>query len=111
MKMMCCVQCNNVDEDLAMKIAIHRVFEKTHHQYCRFHVTHTWRHELDSVTSLHRFMEKMLEALKHMDHMDAEESHCSQDVIGYLLLVFLNAAVFTCIYIMFVISGAIELIC
>jgi hypothetical protein len=158
-----------------MKIAIHRVFEKTHHQYCRFHVTHTWRHELDrlylankglkveheslinfplgptefekawdkmvdrygirenpviealwakrsmwimayfkglyygrmtstqrsesmnwvlkegfvnSVTSLHQFMEKMLEALKHMDHMDAEESHCSQDVIGYLLLFF-----------------------
>jgi hypothetical protein len=27
------------------------------------------------VTSLHQFAVKMLEALQHMDHMDAEESH------------------------------------
>jgi hypothetical protein len=43
---------------------------------------------VNSVTSLHQFVEKMLEALQHMDHMDVEESHCSQDVIGYLLLIF-----------------------
>jgi hypothetical protein len=48
---------------------------------------------VNSVTSLHQFAEKMLEALQHMDHMDVEESHCSQDVIGYLLFIF-NAAVF-----------------
>jgi hypothetical protein len=30
-----------------MKIAIPRVFEETHYRYCRFHVTRTWRHELD----------------------------------------------------------------
>jgi hypothetical protein len=54
----------------------------------------------------------MLEGLQHMDHMDAEENHYSQVVIGYLLLGFFwNAAVFTSIYIMFVISCAIELIC
>jgi hypothetical protein len=151
-----------------MKIAIPRVFEKTHHWYCRFHVTCTWRHELDrlylankglkveleslinfplgptefenawnelvdrcgimenpviealwakrhmwimayfkglyygrmtftqssestnrvlkdgfvnSVMSLHQFVEKMLDALQHMDHMDAKESHCSQVII------------------------------
>jgi hypothetical protein len=151
-----------------MKIAIIRVFEKTHHRYCRFHVTRTWRHGLDSlylanmlankgmkveleslinfplgptefemawnepvdrygirenpviealwakrhmwitpcfkglycgrmtstqrsestnqvlkdgfvnsVMLMHQFAEKMLEALQHMDHMDAEESHYS----------------------------------
>jgi hypothetical protein len=26
---------------------------------------------------MHQFAEKMLEALQHMDHMDAEESHYS----------------------------------
>jgi hypothetical protein len=40
---------------------------------------------VNSVTSLHQFVEKMLEVLQHMDHMDAEESHCSQVVIDYLL--------------------------
>jgi hypothetical protein len=33
---------------------------------------------VNSVTSLHQFTENMLEALQHMDHMDAEESHGSQ---------------------------------
>jgi hypothetical protein len=33
---------------------------------------------VNSVTSLHQFVEKMLEVLQHMDHMDAEESHGSQ---------------------------------
>jgi hypothetical protein len=32
---------------------------------------------VNSVTSLHQFAEKMLEALQHMDHIDAEESHGS----------------------------------
>jgi hypothetical protein len=32
---------------------------------------------VNSVTSLHLFADKMLEALQHMDHMDAEESHGS----------------------------------
>jgi hypothetical protein len=33
---------------------------------------------VNSVTSLHQFVEKMLKALQHMDHIDAEESHGSQ---------------------------------
>jgi hypothetical protein len=33
---------------------------------------------VNSVTLLHQFAEKMLEALQHMDHMDTEESHYSQ---------------------------------
>jgi hypothetical protein len=33
---------------------------------------------VNSVTSLHLFAEKMLEALKHMDHIDTEESHGAQ---------------------------------
>jgi hypothetical protein len=33
---------------------------------------------VNSVTSLHQFAEKMLEALQHMDQMDAEESHGAQ---------------------------------
>jgi hypothetical protein len=137
-----------------MKIAILEVFEKMQHRYCRFHVTHTWKHELDklymthkglkpeleslinyplgpsgfeiawnelvdryslhdhpaiislwkkwkmwvmayfkglyyrrmtstqcfvnSVTSLQQFAEKMLEALQHMNHIEAGESHYSQ---------------------------------
>jgi hypothetical protein len=159
-----------------MKIAIPRVFERTLHRYYRFHVTCTWRHELDmlyvankglkveleslinfplgptefekaynemvdrygirenleidalwakrsmwilayfkglycdrmaltqrsestnwvlkegivnSVTSLHQFTEKMLEALQYMDRMDAEESHFLQVVIDFVLLFFL----------------------
>jgi hypothetical protein len=32
---------------------------------------------VNSVTSLHLFADKMLEALQHMDHMDAEETHGS----------------------------------
>jgi hypothetical protein len=33
---------------------------------------------VNSVTSLHQFIEKMLEALQHMDHIEAGESHYSQ---------------------------------
>jgi hypothetical protein len=33
---------------------------------------------VNSVTSLHQFTEKMLEALQHMDHIEAGESHYSQ---------------------------------
>jgi hypothetical protein len=33
---------------------------------------------VNSVTSLHQFAEKMLEALQHTDHIDAEESHGAQ---------------------------------
>jgi hypothetical protein len=33
---------------------------------------------VNNVTSLHQFAEKMLEALQHMDHIDAEESHGAQ---------------------------------
>jgi hypothetical protein len=170
-----------------MKIAIPRVFEKTHYRYYRFHVTRTWRHELDrlylvnkglkveleslinfplgptefekawdkmvdrygikenlaiealwakrsmwimsyfkglycgrmtstqrsestnrvlkegfvnSVTSLHQFAEKMLEGLQHMDHMDAEENHYSQVVIGYLLLGFFGMLLYLQVFIL-----------
>jgi hypothetical protein len=30
---------------------------------------------VNSVTSLHQFAKKVLEALQHMDHIDAKESH------------------------------------
>jgi hypothetical protein len=170
-----------------MKIAIPRVFEKTHYRYYRFHVTRTLRHELDrlylvnkglkveleslinfplgptefekawdkmvdryeikenlaiealwakrsmwimsyfkglycgrmtstqrsestnrvlkegfvnSVTSLHQFAEKMLEGLHHMDHMDAEENHYSQVVIGYLLLGFFGMLLYLQVFIL-----------
>jgi hypothetical protein len=33
---------------------------------------------VNNITSLHQFAEKMLEALQHMDHIDAEESHGAQ---------------------------------
>jgi hypothetical protein len=33
---------------------------------------------VNNVTSLHQFAEKMLEALQHMDHVDAGETHYSQ---------------------------------
>jgi hypothetical protein len=33
---------------------------------------------INSVTPLHKFVEKMLEVLQHMDHIYAEESHGSQ---------------------------------
>jgi hypothetical protein len=33
---------------------------------------------VNSVTLLHQFVEKMLEVLQHMDHIDAEESHGAQ---------------------------------
>jgi hypothetical protein len=46
-----------------MKIAIPRVFEKTHHRYCRFHVTHTWRHELDMLYLANKGLKVELESL------------------------------------------------
>jgi hypothetical protein len=33
---------------------------------------------VNHLTSLHQFTEKMLEALQHMDHIEAGESHYSQ---------------------------------
>jgi hypothetical protein len=33
---------------------------------------------VNSVSSLHQFVEKMLKALQHMDHIDAEETHGAQ---------------------------------
>jgi hypothetical protein len=33
---------------------------------------------VNSVTSLHQFAEKVLEALQHMDHIEARECHYSQ---------------------------------
>jgi hypothetical protein len=46
-----------------MKIAIPRVFEKTHHRYYRFHVTHTWRHELDMLYLANKGLKVELESL------------------------------------------------
>jgi hypothetical protein len=35
-----------------------------------------WKDEfVNRLTSLHQFVEKMLEALQHMDHIEARESH------------------------------------
>jgi hypothetical protein len=33
---------------------------------------------VNSVTSLHQFIEKMLKAIQHIDHIDAKESHSAQ---------------------------------
>jgi hypothetical protein len=46
-----------------MKIAIPKVFVVTHQQYCRFHVTHTWRHELDRMYLTNKGLKVELESL------------------------------------------------
>jgi hypothetical protein len=46
-----------------MKIAIPRVFKKTHHRYYRFHVTRTWRHELDMLYLANKGLKVELESL------------------------------------------------
>ncbi|WVZ93256.1 hypothetical protein U9M48_039252 [Paspalum notatum var. saurae] len=42
------------DEDPAMKIAIPRVFRRTLHRFCRWHITRPWEHELDELYREHR---------------------------------------------------------
>jgi hypothetical protein len=37
------------NEDPTMKIAIPKIFAKTHHRYCRFHVLRHWKYELESL--------------------------------------------------------------
>jgi hypothetical protein len=51
------------DEDLAMKIAIPEVIEKTQHRYYRFYVTRTWKHELDMLYMTHKGLKIELESL------------------------------------------------
>jgi hypothetical protein len=46
-----------------MKIAIPRVFLKTQHQYCRFHVVHIWRYDLDRLYVCKKGMKVELESL------------------------------------------------
>jgi hypothetical protein len=46
-----------------MKIAILRVFMKTQHRYCRFHVVHTWRYDLDRLYACKKGMRVELESL------------------------------------------------
>jgi hypothetical protein len=48
-----------------MKIAIREVFEKMQHRYCRFHVTRTWKHELDKLYMTHKGLKTELESLIH----------------------------------------------
>jgi hypothetical protein len=45
-----------------MKIAIPRVFLKTQHRYCRFHVVHTWRYDLDRLYACKKGMKVKLES-------------------------------------------------
>jgi hypothetical protein len=52
-----------LDEDFAMKIAIPEVFEKTQHRYCQFHVTRTWKHELDKLYMTHKGLKTEPESL------------------------------------------------
>jgi hypothetical protein len=52
-----------VDEDPAMKIVISKVFLKMHQQYCRFHVTHTWRYESDRLYICKKWLKVELESL------------------------------------------------
>jgi hypothetical protein len=51
------------DEDPTMKIAIPEVFKNTQHRYCRFHVTHSWSHELDRLYATHKGLKVELQPL------------------------------------------------
>jgi hypothetical protein len=46
-----------------MKIAILRVFLKTQHRYCRFHVVRTWRYDLDRLYASKKGLKVELESL------------------------------------------------
>jgi hypothetical protein len=46
-----------------MKIAILRVFLKTQHRYCRFHVVCTWRYDLDRLYACKKGLKVELESL------------------------------------------------
>jgi hypothetical protein len=46
-----------------MKIAIPKVFKKTQHRYCRFHVMRSWSHELDRLYATHKGHKVELESL------------------------------------------------
>jgi hypothetical protein len=51
------------DEDPAMKIAIPKIFAKTHHRYRRFHVLRHWKYELERLYQHHKGLKVELEAL------------------------------------------------
>jgi hypothetical protein len=51
------------DEDPTMKIAIPIVFKNTQHLYCRFHVMHGWRHDLDKLYFANKGLKVELEYL------------------------------------------------
>jgi hypothetical protein len=42
---------------------------------------------VNRLTSLHQFVEKMLEVLQHMDHIEARESHYSQVRTNHQLII------------------------
>jgi hypothetical protein len=46
-----------------MKIAIPKVFLKTHHQYCRFHVVRTWIYDLHRLYACKKRLKIELESL------------------------------------------------
>jgi hypothetical protein len=46
-----------------MRIAILKVFLKTHHRYCRFHVVRTWRYDLDKSYVCKKGLKVELESL------------------------------------------------
>jgi hypothetical protein len=39
------------------------LFQKTHHRYCRFHVVHTWRYDLDRLYACKKGIKVELESL------------------------------------------------
>ncbi|WVZ57724.1 hypothetical protein U9M48_008074 [Paspalum notatum var. saurae] len=53
------------DEDPAMKIAIARVFKRTLHRFCRWHITRPWKYELKKLYREHRdkTLQEKIEAL------------------------------------------------
>jgi hypothetical protein len=51
------------DKDPTMKLAISEVFKNRQHRYYRFHVTHTWSHELDRLYATHKGLKVELELL------------------------------------------------
>jgi hypothetical protein len=51
------------DEDPAMKIAIPKIFAKTHHRYYKFHVLQHWKYELERLYQHHKGLKVELEAL------------------------------------------------
>jgi hypothetical protein len=61
-----------------MKIVILEVFKNTQHRYCRFHVTRSWSHDLDTLYATHKGLKVELESLFNfpLGPMEFENAWC-----------------------------------